>query len=78
MALVSGFTLSLSAVIFEYVMSTGVNLDQANHDCNMILGLIYLPFFIVFRSHFTWLDILESTVSVMIITAGLIFFSRAL
>lgn len=78
MAIVTGLTLSLSTVNFEYVMSTGVNLDQTNHDCNMILGILYLPFFFVFRGNFTWFDILEATATVMIVTAGVIFFSRAL
>jgi drug/metabolite transporter (DMT)-like permease len=78
LALLTGLTLSVSTVIFEYVISTGVNLDQANHDSNIILGTLYLPFFFVFKEHFTWYDIAEATALVMVATAGVIFFSRAL
>lgn len=78
MALLTGLTLSLSTVSFEYIITTGFNLDQSNHDSNLILGILFLPFFLVFKDRFSWFDILESTISIVIITVGVIAFARSI
>ena len=49
MALVSGLVLSLNTVSIQYTIYTGFDLDQANYDGNLMIGIIFLPIFLYHR-----------------------------
>lgn len=78
MALITGVTLSLNTVNINYVIKTGFNLDQANYDGNLLIGLLYLPFCFLFRDSFDMYIYLMASLTTFAATMGVISFSRAL
>jgi uncharacterized membrane protein len=78
MAIVTGLTLSLNTVNIQYVISTGFNVDQANYDGGFLIGMLYLPLTIYYRSNFDLDVYIKSSLAVIFGTIGIISFSRAL
>ena len=77
-AIISGFVLSMNTVTIQYAIESGFNLDQANYDGGAMAGLFLIPFFTYFRKEYEMMDVLIGTVSVILVTIGVIFFSRSL
>jgi drug/metabolite transporter (DMT)-like permease len=78
LAIISGFTLSLNTVSIQYTIYTGFDLDQANYDGNLMLGLIFLPFYIYHRDKYNLGDLVIGTLVVICVTTGVILFSKAI
>lgn len=78
MAIVSGLTLSLNTVSIQYTIYTGFDLDQANYDGNLMLGLIFLPVFIYHRDKYTFEDVCVGTLVILCVTTGVVLFSKAI
>lgn len=78
MALVSGLVLSLNTVSIQYTIYTGFDLDQANYDGNLMIGIIFLPIFLYHREKYTFGDVCVGTLVILCVTAGVIFISKAI
>ena len=77
-ALLSGLVLSINTVTIQYTIHTGFELDQANYDGGGMVGFFLIPFFIYFRKEYELMDVFIATVVVVLVTLGVIFFSRSL
>jgi drug/metabolite transporter (DMT)-like permease len=77
-ALLSGFVLTLNTVSVQHTIMTGFELDQANYDGGAMIGLLFLPFYFAFIKRYSNADLLVATIVVVLVTIGVIFFSRAL
>jgi hypothetical protein len=77
-AIISGFVLSLNTVTIQYTIHTGFDLDQANYDGGGMIGFALIPFYIYFRNEYELMDIIVATLVTVLITMGVIFFSRSL
>ena len=77
-AILSGFVLSMNTVTIQYTIHTGFELDQANYDGGGMIGFFLVPFFIYFRNQYEIMDVFIASVVVVLVTLGVIFFSRSL
>ena len=77
-AILSGFVLSMNTVTIQYTIHTGFELDQANYDGGGMIGFFLIPFFIYFRKEYEMMDVFIASVVVVLVTLGVIFFSRSL
>lgn len=77
-AILSGLALSLNTVGIQYTIYTGFDLDQANYDGNLMLGLFCLPFFIYHRDKYSLGDVGIGTLVVITVTTGIILLSKAI
>jgi len=78
LAIISGLVLSLNTVSIQYTIYTGFDLDQANYDGNLMIGLIFLPIFIYHRDKYNFGDVCIGTLVVLCVTLGIILFSKAI
>jgi len=78
LAIISGLTLSLNTVSIQYTIYTGFDLDQANYDGNLMLGIIFLPFMIYHRDKYSMGDVFVGTLVILFVTTGIILFSKAI
>jgi len=78
LAIISGLTLSLNTVSIQYTIYTGFDLDQANYDGNLMLGIIFLPFMIYHRDKYSIGDVFVGTLVILFVTTGIILFSKAI
>lgn len=45
-AVITGLILTLNTVTIQWAIYLGINIDQANYDGNLVLGLILLPIYV--------------------------------
>lgn len=81
-SIVTGLSFTLETVSIQYVIGTGFDLDQSNYDGTLILFVLTFPLFMyewkVNEFDYTWKDISIATVSMILVSIAVIFYSRAL
>ena len=81
-ALLVGLIFAINSVSIFSIINQGLNIDQANYDGNILLGIVFLVIFIVQYSKdgliFTLFDFAVAQVSIVMVVLGVILFSRAI